>query len=106
VETGNLDVTGETVMVDTPSASGRGQKIVRCPKCHVALWSHYPGGGPALAFVRAGTLDDPDAVKPDVHIYTSSKLSWVKLPEGAKYSRNSMKSPKSGPQRRGRGPRP
>jgi hypothetical protein len=84
VETSKLDVTGDTVMVDTPSASGQGQKVVRCPKCHVALWSHYPQAGPALAFVRAGTLDDPDAVKPDVHIYTSSMLSWVKLPEGAK----------------------
>jgi hypothetical protein len=84
VETSNLEVTGETVMVDTPSASGKGQKIVRCPKCHVALWSHYTQAGPALAFVRAGTLDNPDAVEPDVHIYTSTKLPWVRLPDGAK----------------------
>ena len=84
VETGKLEVTGETVMVDTPSASGRGQKIVRCPKCHVALWSHYPRAGHTLAFVRAGTLDNPDAVKPDVHIFTSSKLEWVRLPQDAR----------------------
>ena len=84
VETSALDVTGETVMVDTPSASGRGQKIARCPKCHVALWSHYPQAGPALAFVRAGTLDDPSAVTPDVHIFTSTKLPWVTLPQDAK----------------------
>jgi len=84
VETGNLDVTGETVMVDTPSASGKGQKIVRCPQCHVALWSHYPGGGSALAFVRVGTLNDPDACPPDVHIFTASKQPWVMLPQGSK----------------------
>ena len=84
VETANLEVTGETVTVDTPSNSGRGQKIVRCPKCHVALWSHYSGGGPALAFVRVGTLDDPDAISPDVHIFTESKQPWVRLPDGAK----------------------
>ena len=84
VETRNLEVTGETVMVDTPSASGKGQKIVRCPKCHVALWSHYPQAGRALAFVRAGTLDDPDAMRPDVHIYAASKLPWVQLPDDAK----------------------
>jgi len=83
VETSNLEIAGDTVMVDTPSASGRGQKIVRCPKCHVALWSHYARRGTALAFVRAGTLDDPSAVTPDVHIFTSSKLPWVRLPEGA-----------------------
>ncbi len=84
VETSALEVTGETVMVDTPSQSGKGQKIVRCPACHVALWSHYPQSGQILAFVRAGTLDDPGAIKPDVHIYTESKLPWVKLPEGAR----------------------
>ena len=84
VETSALDVTGQTVMVDTPSASGKGQKIARCPKCHVALWSHYPQAGSALAFVRAGTLDDPSAVTPDVHIFTSTKLPWVTLPQDAK----------------------
>jgi hypothetical protein len=84
VETSNLDVTGETVTVDTPSASGNGQKIVRCPKCHVALWSHYSRRGTALAFVRVGTLDDPSAVTPDVHIYTSTKLPWIGLPDGAR----------------------
>jgi hypothetical protein len=82
VETAALEVTGETVTVDTPSASGRGQKIVRCPHCHVALWSHYGGGGPRLAFVRVGTLDDPTAFAPDVHIYTDSKQSWVQPPDG------------------------
>ena len=84
VETGSLDVTGETVMVDTPWGSGNGQKIVRCPKCHVALWSHYGRPGRGLAFIRAGTLDDPSAVTPDVHIFTSTKLPWVRLPENAK----------------------
>jgi hypothetical protein len=84
IETSNLEVTGQTVLADTPSASGKGQKIARCPKCHVALWSHYAGRGTALAFVRAGTLDDPSAVTPEVHIFTSTKLPWVRLPEGAK----------------------
>jgi hypothetical protein len=84
VETSALDVTGETEMVDTPSQSGNGQKIVRCPQCRVALWSHYMQAGLKLAFVRVGTLDDPDAVPPDVHIYISSKQPWVRLPEGAR----------------------
>ena len=68
--------------VDTPSQSGKGQKIARCPNCRIALWSHYAGGGPLLSFVRVGTLDDPSALPPDVHIFTRSKLPWVKLPEG------------------------
>ena len=75
---------GSAELIDTPSASGRGQKIARCPSCHVAVWSHYPQAGPAVCFIRVGTLDDPDAFPPDVHIYTSSKQPWLTLPEGAR----------------------
>jgi hypothetical protein len=67
----------------TPSASGRGQTIVRCPRCRVAVWSHYAGAGPLLAFVRVGTLVEPDALPPDIHIFTSSKQPWVVIPSGA-----------------------
>lgn len=76
-------LAGQPELVLTPSASGRGQKITRCPRCKVALWSHYPQGGDAMAFVRVGTLDDPNVAPPDVHIYTSTKQDWVVLPEGA-----------------------
>jgi hypothetical protein len=31
-------------------------------------------------FVRAGTLDDPQAVRPDVHIFTRSRAPWHDLP--------------------------
>jgi hypothetical protein len=34
-----------------------------------------------LRFVRAGTLDDPGSVSPDVHIFTKSKVPWVVLPD-------------------------
>ena len=72
-------VNGAPVAVETPSESGKGQTILRCPTCHVALWSHYAGIGSRIAFLRAGTLDDPDACPPDIHIYTSSKQPWVTL---------------------------
>lgn len=70
--------------VDTPTASGQGQAILRCPTCRVALWSHYAGAGEAVAFVRVGTLDGAAGVVPDIHIYTRSKLPWVRLPDGAR----------------------
>jgi hypothetical protein len=73
---------GEVEVVDTPSNSGKGQKISRCPKCRVAVWSNYSGGGNAVQFVRVGTLDDPDRLPPDVHIFTASKQPWVVLPPG------------------------
>ena len=67
-------------LVRTPSASGAGQTIARCPSCRLALWSNYAGAGPVVRFVRVGTLDNPDALPPDIHIYTGSKQPWVVLP--------------------------
>ncbi len=69
-------------MVVTPSNSGKGQKIIRCPSCRVALWSHYAGAGEAIAFIRVGTLEDPSRCPPDVHIFTSSRQPWVILNSG------------------------
>ena len=74
---------GEVEVVDTPSNSGKGQKISRCPQCRIALWSNYAGGGgEAVRFVRVGTLDEPGRLPPDIHIFTSTKQPWVVLPAG------------------------
>ena len=85
IESDRVAVLGaEPELIDTPSNSGRGQKIARCPRCKVAVWSHYAGSGPVTRFVRVGTLDNPDALPPDVHIFTSSKQPWVTLPPESK----------------------
>ncbi|MGH6719186.1 MAG: GFA family protein [Alphaproteobacteria bacterium] len=73
---------GVTEAVSVPTQSGKGQRISRCPICRVALWSNYAGAGEAIRFVRVGTLDDPDRLPPDIHIYTASKQPWVVLPSG------------------------
>ena len=72
----------EPELVDTPSASGKGQAIARCPRCKVAVWSHYAGAGPFVKFVRVGTLDAPDELPPDIHIFTASKQPGVVIPPG------------------------
>jgi hypothetical protein len=77
-------LSGEPEPHPVTGASGKPQTILRCPRCKVALWSHYPQAGERIAFVRAGTLDDPARVPPDIHIYTSTKLPWLPLPEGAR----------------------
>ena len=85
VETDRIALlSGEPVAVPVKGTSGKLQTIMRCPSCKVALWSHYPGGGAEIAFVRAGTLADPARLAPDIHIYTSTKLPWIELPPGAK----------------------
>ena len=70
---------GRPEIVDTPSASGGGQRIARCPACRVALWSHYSAAGDAVSFLRVGTLDEASAISPDIHIFTSTKQPWVDL---------------------------
>jgi hypothetical protein len=74
-----LNLGAEPEIVQTPSNSGKGQRIARCPHCKVAVWSHYAGSGPVTRFVRVGTLDDPDSMPPDIHIFTSTKQPWVVL---------------------------
>ncbi|MFL5973414.1 MAG: GFA family protein [Gaiellaceae bacterium] len=72
-------LSGAPQAVDAPRDDGSKQRISRCPTCQVAVYSDY--GRPEVLFVRAGTLDQPGSVTPDVHIFTKSKLSWVTLPE-------------------------
>jgi hypothetical protein len=80
IETDRVELAqGEPYAIDVPRDNGTTQTIYRCPECQVALYSNY--GLPTVMFVRAGTLDDPAQVAPDVHIFTRSKLPWVTLPE-------------------------
>ena len=72
-------LAGEVEEVATPSNSGKGQIIARCPTCKVALWSHYAGAGRRACFVRVGTLEAPGDCPPDIHIFTSTKLPWLTL---------------------------
>jgi hypothetical protein len=65
-----------------PAGSGRPQEIFRCAKCGTALWSKYHAAPGDTVLLRAGTLDRPETVKPDVHIFTRSKAPWLPLPEG------------------------
>lgn len=83
VEMSELDLlTGAPVPVKTPTASGKGQTVYRCPDCMTAVWSCYAGAGPKIAFVRVGSLNNPAAYPPDIHIFTSTKQPAVSLPDG------------------------
>jgi hypothetical protein len=64
--------------------SGKPNEVFFCERCGTTLWSRYDIVPSECLFVRAGTLDDPAAVTPDVHIFTRSKLPWLELPETAR----------------------
>ena len=72
---------GKPEMVLTPSNSGKGQNICRCPACRIALWSNYSGAGNKVHFIRVGTLDEAHRLPPDMHIFTASKQPWVVIPD-------------------------
>ncbi len=79
IEAARVEVLhGTPQPVDAPRDDGSVQRIFRCADCQVAVFSEY--SSPAVWFVRGGTLDEPRAVAPDVHIFTRSKVGWVTLP--------------------------
>lgn len=95
-------LAGQVETISVPTPSGTGQDITRCAECKVAVWSNYNMGGlrKYIRFIRVGTLDDPDQMPPDIHIFTSSKQPWVILPEKDRrvpefYSIKKTWSPKS-----------
>ncbi len=95
---------GRIETIVTPTLSGKGQKISRCPTCWIALWSNYAGAGDAIRFVRVGTLDEPDRLPPDIHIFTASRQPWVAIAPGIpaveEYYRASEYWPKASLERR------
>jgi hypothetical protein len=79
IELDRIEVEGELTPYSMPTDSGRPHDVYRCAECGTTLWSDY--GRRPFRFVRATTLDERGALKPDAHIFTRSKLPWVRLPE-------------------------
>ena len=66
---------GEPKIIDSDSPG-----LVRqlCGRCG-AILGLRPREDPTLQSVRLGCLDDPDAVKPTLHIHTASQVPWLEL---------------------------
>jgi hypothetical protein len=62
------------------AGGGKNHEVFFCGKCGAHAWSRYHRAPGDALFVRAGTLDKPEAVTPDVHVYTRSKLPWLDDP--------------------------
>ncbi len=84
IETEHVELLGDAPEPwEVETASGKGQAIMRCPSCKVAVWGVYHAAGDKACFIRAGTLDNPGKLTPNAHIFTETKLPWVIIPEGA-----------------------
>ncbi|MWV27285.1 GFA family protein [Aurantiacibacter rhizosphaerae] len=60
-----------------PGGSGAPHTIARCRDCATALFSYYGRMGRLMVAVRAGSLDDPGSITPDVQIFTAEAMPWV-----------------------------
>ena len=84
IEPEQVEITGaELVQTSHETASGHGQANLHCPQCGVSVYGVFAMAGDGIWFLRGGTLDDTGSLEPDLHIYTESKLPWVRIPEDA-----------------------
>ena len=83
VNEGDFRLTqGELKTFASKSAAGRAKLGAFCPECGTRIY-HKPEWRKGTVSVKPGTLDDTGWLKPDMHLWTSSKQSWVIIPEGA-----------------------
>ena len=75
-------ISGTPASVELKGGSGAGHDVYFCPNCGAHVWSEYHRFPGSSWFVRVGTLDDPNLLAPDVHIYTRWKHRSTTLPEG------------------------
>jgi hypothetical protein len=81
IETARIETSAGDLEITTVASGDDGiHDIYRCPTCKTAVWSDY-GRRPGLRFVRVGTLDEPAELPPRVHVFSRSKLPWIRLPE-------------------------
>jgi hypothetical protein len=67
-----------------PGSSGKPHDVFHCGACGTALWNKYHAAPGDTVLLRAGTLDQSEAIKPDVHIFTRSQVPWLELPKSAR----------------------
>lgn len=82
IEAEAVSASGATTRHTVKAGSGGDHVIVRCAACGTAMWSEYPRLGALGLGIRAGTLDQPGAVRPDAAIFVADRMPWVTLPEG------------------------
>ncbi len=74
---------GEVKTFASKSAAGRAKLGAFCPQCGTRIY-HKPEWRPGTVSVKPGTLDDTSGLRPDMHIWISSKQPWVTIPDRVK----------------------
>ena len=72
----HVTIDGPVAMVNTSPDLKRGF----CSNCGTTMFSRRESAG--IIGITTGSLDDPTAFKPQMHIFTASKQPWVQLDDG------------------------
>jgi hypothetical protein len=75
-------LAGTLSKYERKGGSGSPHEVHRCSRCGTHVLNDYRRAPGSYWWVRVGTLDDPAAFAPDLHLYTRSKHPSVHLPEG------------------------
>ena len=78
-----LRTEGETQDFNKLADSGQSIRNTFCPICATTLFTH-PSGLPGLALIRAGTLDYPAQVAPQMNMYVACAPAWDRPAPGLK----------------------
>lgn len=73
-----FSATGEIKFHERPADSGNIISRGFCPECGSAILS-YNNGMPGMTFIRVSSLDDLDAVEPQMTVYASRAPAWASL---------------------------
>ena len=74
-------ISGETKSTTLPTGSGAGYDPHFSSKCGTFIWCEYHVAPKGFLVLRTGTLDKPNNVEPEAHIFTTQKLPWLPLPK-------------------------
>lgn len=80
LEEDTFKISSENDTKSFTKISESGDKISRhfCPNCGSPIYS-TPKKHPGYIWVRSGTLDNPDLVKPSHQSWTDSKVAWAEI---------------------------
>jgi len=74
-------IKGNLKTYASKSAAGRAKLGAFCPECGTRIY-HKLEWRKGMVSVKPGTLDNTSWLKPEMHLWTSSKQPWVIVPDG------------------------
>ena len=69
-------VSGKPKAFHYVAQSGKGLDRNFCPDCGARVFTSNLESFPGMVFVTIGSLDNPEAIAPTMHVWTDSRIAW------------------------------